>query len=89
MHTTLNLAYEHNGRAVAIGRVRSPRMIREAARHAVSEKRREVVQLSRIDPGLGVIGEGELRAMRSTLTHLLPDLSSTPRHTLATVTGAR
>lgn len=72
--TTLILAYEHRGKAVSLARVRNPRLLRVAMRAALSEKRREVTALGRLDTGLAVIAEGELQSMKRTLGRLLPRL---------------
>jgi hypothetical protein len=74
MQANLLIAYEVNGKAVAIGRVRNPRLLRQAANQAVSEKRNEVLMLGRINPGLAVIGEGELQSLQHSLDRLVPGM---------------
>jgi hypothetical protein len=73
MKVNLLLAYETNGRAVSLGRVRDPRMIRQAAQQAIAEKRKETARILRSDAGLGVVAVEELGQMRRTLMRLIPD----------------
>lgn len=70
----LLIAYELNGRAVALGRVKNPRLIRQAARAAVDEKKAEVTRLGRVDSGLGTVAIGELEAMEYSLSRLIPGM---------------
>ena len=70
----LLIAYELNGKAVALGRVRNPKLIRQAARAAVDEKRAEVTRIGRIDSGLGTVAIGELEAMEHSLSRLIPGM---------------
>jgi hypothetical protein len=74
MDLNLFLGYEVNGKAVAVGRCRNPRMVREVARLALNEKRNQVALLGRFDAGLGTVALGELECLENTLRRMVPGM---------------
>jgi hypothetical protein len=70
MNLNLLLAYEVDGRAVSLARVRNRGLLKAVAAEAIVEKRAEVNIASRIDPGLGVIAESELESLSRVLSRM-------------------
>lgn len=71
MKAVLLIALEGEGRALPLARVTNPRLLAEAARSVIGDKRREADDLSRQDTALGVCAREELARIERTLGALI------------------